>query len=76
MALTSIFNAVDGIRSGVSFDTMRTAHEIAATLSDYLHQRDALGNKPYIKPKRLGEVAIHLPFAKAKNKPAEQSGNP
>lgn len=76
MALTSLFNAVDGIRSGVSFDTMRTAHEISATLSDYLHERDALGKRPHIKPKRLGEVPIHLPFAKAKKKPAEQSGMP
>jgi hypothetical protein len=76
MALTSLFNAVDGIRSGVSFDTIRTAHEISATLSNYLHERDALGKKPHIKPKRLGEVPIHLPFAKAKKKPAEQSGTP
>jgi len=76
MALTSLFNAVDGIRSGVSFDTMRTAHEISATLSNYLHERDALGKKPHIKPKRLGEVPIHLPFATAKKKPAEQSGTP
>ena len=76
MALTSLFNAVDGIRSGVSFDTMRTAHEISATLSNYLHERDALGKRPHIKPKRLGEVPIHLPFAKAKKKPAEQSGTP
>ena len=76
MALTSLFNAVDGIRSGVSFDTMRTAHEISATLSNYLHERDALGKKPHIKPKRLGEVPLRLPFAKAKKKPAEQSGTP
>ena len=76
MALTSLFNAVDGIRSGVSFDTRRTAHEISATLSEYLYQRDALGNKPHLKPKRLGEVPLHLPFAKAKKKPAEQSGTP
>ena len=76
MALTSLFNAVDGIRSGVSFDTMRTAHEISATLSDYLHQRDALGNKIYIKPKRLGEVPVQLPFGTAKKKPAEVSSTP
>ena len=74
MALTSLFNAVDGIRSGVSFDTMRTAHEIAATLSDYLHKQDALGDKPHIRPKRLGEVPIHLPSFNAKKRPAAQSG--
>lgn len=76
MALTSLFNAVDGIRSGVSFDTMRTAHEIAATLSDYLHVRKALGKKPHIEPKRLGEVSIHLPFGKTKKSPSPLDGNP
>ena len=69
MALTSLFNAVDGIRSGVSFDTRRTAHEIAATLSDYLDQRNALGNKPHLRPKRLGEVPLRLPFNREKKKP-------
>jgi hypothetical protein len=60
----------------VSFDTRRTAHEISATLSEYLYQRDALGNKPHLKPKRLGEVPLHLPFAKTKKKTAEPSGTP
>jgi hypothetical protein len=76
MALTSLFNAADGIRSGVSFDTMRTAHEIAATLSDYLHQRDALGNKPYIKPKLLGEIPVRLPFKNTKKRSSTQSATP
>jgi len=76
MALTSLFNAVDGIRSGVSFDTMRTAHEISATLSDYLYERNALGKKTHLKPKRLGEVPVNLPFATEKNKPAGQGGTP
>lgn len=64
MALTSLFNAVDGIRSGVSFDTMRTAREIAATLSDYLYLRNAISKKKHLQPKRLGEVP--LPFDNAK----------
>ena len=76
MALTSLFNAVDGIRSGVSFDTMRTAHEIAAMLSDYLYQKGALGKKPHIKPKRLGEMPIHMPFGKTKKSPSSLGGNP
>ena len=76
MALTSLFNAVDGIRSGVSFDTIRTAHEIAATLSDYLHVREALGKKPHIKPKRLGEIPIHLPFGKTKKSSSSPSSTP
>jgi hypothetical protein len=74
MALTSLFNAVDGIRSGVSFDTRRTAHEISATLSEYLHQRDALGNKPHLTPKRRGEVPLRLPFENATKKSAGQTG--
>lgn len=74
MALTSLFNAVDGIRSGVSFDTMRTAHEISATLSDYLHERDALGDRKHLKPKRLGELPIHLPFSRKKKEPAAPAG--
>jgi hypothetical protein len=69
MALTSLFNAVEGIRSGVSFDTIRTAHEIAATLSEYLHAKEALENKSHIKPKRLGEIPIDLPFEKIKKGP-------
>jgi hypothetical protein len=76
MALTSLFNAVDGIRSGVSFDTIRTAREISATLSDYLHERGALSNKPHIKPKRLGEVPIRLPFGIIQKRPPAQSNAP
>lgn len=76
MALTSLFNAVDGIRSGVSFDTIRTAHEIAAALSDYLHEREALGKKPHIKPKRLGKIPIHLPFGKTKKSSSSPGGTP
>lgn len=61
MALTSLANAVEGVRSGVTFDTKRTAREIAATLSEYLHKRRALVGKKPIKPKRLGEMPELLP---------------
>ena len=61
MAFMSLANAVDGVRSGVTFDTKRTAREITATLSEYLHKRQALVGKKPIKPKRLGEVPELLP---------------
>ncbi len=61
MALTSLANAVEGVRSGVTFDTKRTAREISAVLSEYLHKRRALVGKKPIKPKRLGEIPELLP---------------
>jgi hypothetical protein len=56
MAFMSLANAVDGVRSGVTFDTKRTAREISAVLSEYLHKRRALVDKKPIKPKRLGGI--------------------
>lgn len=56
MAFMSLANAVDGVRSGVTFDTKRTARETAAVLSEYLQKRRALVGKKPIKPKRLGGI--------------------
>jgi hypothetical protein len=56
MAFMSLANAVDGVRSGVTFDTKRTARETAAVLSEYLQKRRALLGKKPIKPKRLGGI--------------------
>ncbi len=56
MALTSLFNVVDGARSGVSFDATRTSREITATISEHLHKKGVLKNKARLAPKRLGEV--------------------
>ena len=61
IALTSLFSAVDGIRSGVTFDTSRTAHEITATLSEYLALRGMVQRKSPLKPKRLGEIPNLIP---------------
>lgn len=61
MALTSLANAIDGVRSGVSFDAQRTAKEITATLSEYLHNRRALAGRPQLKPKRLGQMPDLIP---------------
>jgi hypothetical protein len=55
MALTSLFNVVDGLRSGVTFDTIRTSREINAALSEYLAQRGAIPAKKALRPKRLGK---------------------
>jgi hypothetical protein len=76
MALTSLFNAVDGIRSGISFDTMRTAREITAVLSEYLHERDALGSKPPLRPKRLGELPVNLSIGGSKKSPPKTNEAP
>jgi len=54
-ALTSLFNAVDGIRSGITFDTIRTTREINAALSEYLYQRGAIPYKKATGPKRSGK---------------------
>ena len=59
MAFTSLFNAIEGVRSGVTFDTTRTAHEIAATLSDYLKTNKMPSEKRLISPKKLGELNVH-----------------
>jgi hypothetical protein len=55
MALTSLFNVVDGVRSGVTFDTIRTTRELNAALSEYLYQRGAIPYKKAAGPKHLGE---------------------
>ena len=55
MALTNLANMVDGVRSGVTFDTVRTTREINSTLSEYLYQRGAIPHKKTAGPKRLGK---------------------
>ncbi|MFZ4777645.1 MAG: DUF4410 domain-containing protein [Terrimicrobiaceae bacterium] len=55
MALTSFFNALDGVRSGITFDTIRTTREINSALSEYLYQRGAIPFSKAAGPKRLGK---------------------
>ena len=55
MALTNLFNMVDGIRSGITFDTVRTTREVNAALSEYLYQRGAIPYKKAAWPKHLGK---------------------
>lgn len=56
MALTSLANAAEAVRSGVTFDTIRTSREINASLSEYLYQQGAIPLEKAIGPKRLGEL--------------------
>jgi hypothetical protein len=56
MALANIFNVVDGVRSGVTFDTIRTSREVNAVLSEYLYHRGAIPYEKAIGPKRLGKI--------------------
>lgn len=56
MALTSLFNVVDGIRSGITFDSSRTSREVNAALSEYLYQRGAISLEKATAPKRPGKI--------------------
>ena len=73
MALTNLFNMVDGARSGITFDTIRTTREINAALSEFLYQRGAIPYKKAAGPKRLGEFPNRfglLDRAKMKGSPS------
>lgn len=61
MAFTSLFNAIDGARSGVTFDATRTSREITATISEHLHKSGVLKNKKRLVPKRAGEMPYLTP---------------
>ena len=56
MALTNLFNVVDGARSGITFDTVRTTREVNAVLSEFLYQRGAIPHRKEAGPKRLGKL--------------------
>ena len=55
MAFGNLFNMVDGVRSGITFDTVRTSREVNAALSEYLYQRGTISYKKASGPKRLGK---------------------
>lgn len=54
MALTSLFNAFEGVRSGVTFDTERTAREITATLSRSFADEGWVSKDKALRPKTPG----------------------
>ena len=62
-ALFSLGNLLEGTRSGLTFDTIRTAREIAASLSEFLFERGVLSPEKAIRPRRL------------RNSPAERGTN-
>lgn len=55
-ALTSVANALEGLRSGVTFDTVRTSREVTAGMSEYLYQKGAIPYEEALGPKRPGSL--------------------
>lgn len=67
-ALPAAGNMLEGLRSGVTFDTQRTSKEITATLSEFLYQQQAIPREKALSPKRPGRWQPDFwPF---KNRPA------
>lgn len=54
-ALGSALNLVEGVRSGVTFDIVRTTKEVSATMAEYLYQQGVVEKNVY-KPKRIGSL--------------------
>jgi len=52
-ALLSVGNLFEGTRSGLTFDTILTAREVAAALSEFLYERGALPPEKLVRPRRL-----------------------
>ena len=52
-ALFSVANLFEATRSGLTFDTLRTAREIAAALSEYLSEQGALPPEKTLRPRRV-----------------------
>jgi len=60
MALTNVFNVVDGVRSGVTFDAIRTSREVTSAISEFLLQQGAIPREKASGPKRKGRVFNQL----------------
>lgn len=56
MAFTSLFNVVEGVRSGVSFDADRTSREIGAAIAEFLHENGLTEGERPRPPKRAGQL--------------------
>ena len=46
-------NLLEGVRSGVTFDVIRTTRQIAGSLSEFLHDRGALPEDKVLRTKRV-----------------------
>ncbi len=55
-ALGSMGNLVEGVRSGLTFDTIRTTKEHTSAISEYLYQQGAIPAEAALAPKRLGAL--------------------
>lgn len=62
-ALGAVANVLEGTRSGVTFDTMRTTREVAATVGYYAREEQGLPQPA--PPKRLGQIP-YWPFLSSK----------
>lgn len=68
-SLASIANLLEGVRTGVTFDTIRTSKELTATLSEYLYQQRAIAHENAQSPKRHGSWQPDFwPFRRAPKK--------
>jgi hypothetical protein len=73
-ALGSLGNLLEGVRTGVSFDTIRTSKELSAALSEYLYQQRAIPHEKAHAPKRPGHWQPDFwPFRRAPKKLPEGS---
>jgi hypothetical protein len=62
-ALGAAANLLEGTRSGVTFDTVRTTREVAATVGYYTREEQGLPQPA--PPKRLGQIS-YWPFTTSK----------
>ncbi|GAB4171088.1 MAG: hypothetical protein Fur0032_10160 [Terrimicrobiaceae bacterium] len=73
-ALTALGNLIEGLRTGLTFDTIRTAKEITATTSEFLYQQRAIPHEKALAPKRLGQWSPDFwPFSRRPEKLPEGS---
>lgn len=70
-ALLNAGNALEGVRSGVTFDTIRTSREITAVLSEYLYQQNAIPQEKALAPKRPGRNTTAVWPFRAKPQPSQ-----
>jgi hypothetical protein len=68
-SLLSLGNLLEGARSGITFDTVRTTKELTAVLSEYLYQQRAIPHETAQAPKRPGKWQPDFwPFRRAPKK--------
>jgi hypothetical protein len=68
-ALGSAANLLEGVRSGISFDTIRTTREVSATMAYYLREEGGLPPET-APPKLLGRIS-YWPFNAVPAKPRQ-----